>query len=123
MVWKETKQMTELEIAEHHKDLAQLAERIEEVTDAAKRNPWSRDIAFLERRLAEHWNKLVAELAEAGINDYKPRAIAVDEKPVPLTWLQQLFVETGQTPADLTRKDEPKNRSAFGDGLTELVGY
>jgi hypothetical protein len=52
-----------------------------------------------------------------------PRVIVEDEKSVQLSWLQQLFVETGQTPADLTRKDEPKNRSAFGDGLRDLVGY
>jgi hypothetical protein len=115
--------MTNEQIAEHHKALAQLGERIEEVTAAAKRNPWSRDIAFLEKQLAKRWNALLEQLNDAGLkHDYKPRVIVEDEKPVPLTWLQQLFVETGQTPTDLIRKDDPKP-SMFQDGLKDLCGY
>ena len=115
--------MTEQEIAQQHAELARLGARIEEVTTAAKRNPMSRHIAFLERRLAQHWNKLVSELTAAKVpHEYNIRAILEDEKPVPLTWLQQLFVETGQTPADLMRKDEPKP-SMFGDGLSDIIGY
>ena len=116
--------MTNEEIAERRKVLAQLSERLNEVREAAIRKPWSRDIAFLERELSKRWNTLVSELTAANVpHEYKLRAIVADEKPAPLTWLQQMFVETGMTPAELIRKDEPKNRSAFGDGLTDLVGY
>lgn len=115
--------MTEEEIAEHHKVLMQLDERLIEIREAAIRKPWSRDIAFLEKQLSKRFNALLEELNEAGVkHHYKPRVIVEDEKPVPLTWLQRLFLETGQTPADLMRKDEPKP-SAFGDGLKDFVGY
>jgi hypothetical protein len=115
--------MTELEIAEHHKALAQLGARIEEVTDAAKRNPWSRDIAFLERRLAQHWNKLVSELTAAEVeHDYKLRTV-IEEQPQKLPWTLDLFVQGAINREDTMPERKEKHTSLFGDGLSSMVGY
>ena len=85
--------MTNEQIAEHHKALAQLGERINEVNEAAMRNPWSKDIAFLERRLAQHWNKLVAELTAARVeHEYKLRTV-VEEEPQKLPWTLDSFLQ------------------------------
>ena len=122
MVRKE-KEMTPEEISQSHTALTQLGERLDEIREAAIRKPWSRDIAFLEKQLSTRFNTLIEELNQAGVkHDYKTRPIVEDEKPVPLTWLQQMFVETGMTPADLTKDDVPP-RSASGDGMKDLIGY
>jgi hypothetical protein len=114
--------MTNEQIAEHHKALAQLGARIEEVTDAAKRNPWSRDIAFLERRLAEHWNKLVSELTAANVeHEYKLRTV-IEEQPQKLPWTLDLFMQRAIDRTD-TMAEKDKRTSLFGDGLSSMVGY
>jgi hypothetical protein len=114
--------MTELEIAEHHKALTQLAERIAEVNEAAMRNPMSRDIAFLERELAKRWNKLVSELTAANVeHEYKLRTV-IEEQPQKLPWTLELFVQRAIDRSDSMREKEKKT-SAFGDGLASMVGY
>ena len=115
--------MTELEIAEHHKALAQLAERIAEVNEAAMRNPWSRDIAFLERRLVQHWNKLVSELTAANVeHEYKLRTV-IEEQPQKLPWTLDLFMQGTIDRVDTMPERKEKQTSLFGDGLSSMVGY
>jgi hypothetical protein len=54
-------------------------------------------------------------------HSYKPERV-FEEETVPLTWLQEMFVTTGMTPADLLREEKPKP-TTFGDGLSDIVGY
>ena len=56
------------------------------------------------------------------VYDYKLRTIVAEEKSVPLTWLQQMFLTNGTDSRDLLKDDTPP-RSAFGDGLKDLIGY
>jgi hypothetical protein len=115
--------MTNEQIAEHHKALAQLGARIEEVTDAAKLSPWSRDIAFLERRLAQHWNKLVAELTAANVqHEYKLRTV-IEEQPQKVPWTLDLFMQRAIDRVDTMPERKEKQTSLFGDGLSSMVGY
>jgi hypothetical protein len=121
MVWKETK-MTPEQISEHHKALTQLAERIAEVNEAAMRNPWSKDIAFLERELAKRWNKLVSELTAANVqHEYKLRTV-IEEQPQKLPWTLDLFMQRAIDRTD-TMAEKDKRTSLFGDGLSSMVGY
>jgi hypothetical protein len=114
--------MTNEQIAEHHKALAQLGERINEVNEAAMRAPWSKDIAFLEARLAEHWNKLVSELTAANVeHEYKLRTV-IEEQPQKVPWTLDLFMQRALDRSD-TMPEKEKQTSLFGDGLSSMVGY
>lgn len=114
--------MTEQEIAEHHKALAQLGERLNEVREAAIRKPWSRDIAFLEAQLAKRWNKLVSELTTANVHhDYNLRTV-IEEQPQKTHWALDLFVQRAIDRTD-TMPEKEKPTSMFGDGLKDLCGY
>src|ERR1700745_540276 len=116
--------MTNEQIAEHQKTLAQLGARIEEVTDAAKRNPWSRDISFLERRLAQHWNKLVAELTAANVpHEYKLRTV-LEEQPQKLPWTLDLFMQRAIDRSDtMPEKEKPTSVSVARENCTFLCAY
>ena len=116
--------MTPEQIAEIHKALAKLAERIAEVNEAAMRNPWSRDIAFLEGRLAQHWNKLVAELTAANVqHEYKLRAV-IEEQPQKLPWTLDLFMQRAIDRSDtMPEKEKPTSVSVARENCTFLCAY
>ena len=115
--------MTEQEIKQAVKRLANLQARYEEIQAMAIFYPTSQDIARQENSIAKEFNATLAKLAASGVEpEFKPLPVFVEEKPRPMDFLQTLFVESGLDMRDLLREDKPKP-SAFGDGLASLVGY